>query len=299
MFAAAGPEDAVTWPHLVTLRQGDRRAAIVLIPGQLGYPLFYRSLALAFAGDERVLSLQLPGVHEDEQLADYSIEQMAELFEPQLLGACPDGPIFLGGYSMGALLSLELAARLIRRGRQVPAIISLDGYAPQYPSVDDPRARLAAHLRELKKAPRAYLAERRTNLQQRLLALVDQDWRLAAGLPRSELRDARQYERHKRFALLRRRAAFRYAPRCKVQTALLMVRAEEPEFQVGAKIDPSYGWGPYVTGPIEDLCLPGTHRRLLESCSNRRAIADAIARHVRATWGSPVATPALLEGHAI
>jgi hypothetical protein len=124
------------------------------------------------------------------------------------------------------------------------------------------------------------MRDRRLNFQQRLLGLVGQDWRLAAGLARLEFASTQQYERHKRFAALRRGASLRYAPSDRVQTELLLVRAHEPEFQVGAKIDPSYGWSPYVTGPVADL--PGTHRQLLDSSANRLAIAAAISARMHA-----------------
>jgi thioesterase domain-containing protein len=265
------------------LRAGASRPPLVLIPGQLGHALLYRGLARAFGPEQPVCGLQLPGVDSSEPVIDLSIEEMADMLEPQVLGAYPSGPIILGGYSMGALLAFELALRFQRRGRDVPLLISIDGFAPGYPAPALPAARARAHLHALRAAPITYARERLAGLQGRVLALFGQEWRVAAAGPDALAQDPAQRARTRKSSLLRLRASARYRSDAAAELALLLIRSTEPQVALGATLDASYGWRPFVQGPSWDVVLEGSHPDFLDSPATQVAIARAIERRIEET----------------
>jgi thioesterase domain-containing protein/acyl carrier protein len=55
-----------------------------------------------------------------------TIEQMAEERLVELRSLQPSGPYFIGGYSMGVPIALEMARQLRRQGEQVPLLFVLD-----------------------------------------------------------------------------------------------------------------------------------------------------------------------------
>jgi thioesterase domain-containing protein len=57
---------------------------------------------------------------------DATIEEMAEERLAELRSLQPSGPYFIGGYSMGVPIALEMAQRLLRQGEQVPMLFVLD-----------------------------------------------------------------------------------------------------------------------------------------------------------------------------
>ncbi len=56
-----------------------------------------------------------------------SIYTIAEYYVDALMQFQPDGPVILGGWSVGATIALEMAQILKRRGREVSLLISFDG----------------------------------------------------------------------------------------------------------------------------------------------------------------------------
>jgi amino acid adenylation domain-containing protein len=58
----------------------------------------------------------------------------------------PDGPYFLGGYSLGGLFALEVARRLWADGEEVALLALLDTYGPGFPRRRGHRERIINHL---------------------------------------------------------------------------------------------------------------------------------------------------------
>src|SRR5207244_4038939 len=126
-----------------------KQPPIVLVAGVGGYPFTFQNLSNLLGSDQPVWGLNAIGTKRDAKLTGLSIEEMADIYEPELLDAFPSGPIILGGYSFGMLPAFELAHRLRQHGRQVPFIISFESYAPGYPQQLEGIEWLLAHAREL------------------------------------------------------------------------------------------------------------------------------------------------------
>lgn len=56
-----------------------------------------------------------------------SITMMADFYVSELVAHQPKGPIFVGGWSAGAIVALEMAQQLRKSGRAVALLVALDG----------------------------------------------------------------------------------------------------------------------------------------------------------------------------
>jgi amino acid adenylation domain-containing protein len=265
--------------HLLVLHGHGPRPPIVLVAGVGGYAFTYKNFPSLFGKDQPVMALQSIGAEDESELVERSIEEMAEIYEPEVLAASPgDRPLVLGGFSFGALPALELARRFARIGRSVPLLVSLEGYAPGYPEPLPLSQRVGAHVRELVRGDRdaraAYVRGRAKNVQARVKRWLGAD---VAEDPNIPFADRAMNERLRRLWGIHQRATALYRPSGKVDAALLLVRCERPERWIGTRMDDEhYGWGRYVSGPIAVLTVPGTHNEILTDLENQRRIVVAI-----------------------
>ncbi|MFH8839660.1 type I polyketide synthase [Streptomyces sp. NPDC017868] len=120
-----GPVHDAPPPGTTVLREGTGRP-VLLLSDALGNALPYRELAarLSPADDRPVLAL------ERSVPRGGGIRALAAAHARTLLDAQPEGPYTLGGWSFGAVVAHETARLLIRQGRTVDLLFSLDGYVP-------------------------------------------------------------------------------------------------------------------------------------------------------------------------
>lgn len=280
-------------PHLSVLHAGSTAPAIVLVPGLLGLGMVFSRFARAAAAARAVYAFDLPGADPDEPVRELAIEEIADLFEPQLLAICAQRPIVLGGYSLGALIAFELALRLQQRRREVLQLWSFDGFAPQYTQRSVAlRARLLAHARALRAEPAAYTRGLTLNLRRRLLARLGQEWRMAEQL-HSKAELAEQI-RGQRLAAFRQRAVAYYRPRARFQGPLRLLRLAQPEQARGLDDQHDYGWGAYVSGAVAVEIVRGRaeHRTFLDDAS------ACVEMAAFATRGMSVTLSDLISGDA-
>jgi thioesterase domain-containing protein len=266
-----------SWPHLIVLNKGGSRPPLVLISGQEGHAFGFRHLTKLLGEDQPLYALQLIGIDRDEP-PDCSIEETAAVFEVEVHAACPHGPIILGGYSMGGAIAFELARRLQEHGRQVPLIVSIDGFAPRYH-----RTLIPAHvhfLRQMRIALGHARTERLKALRRHVLHLLPKSSR-GTGVRKDD--DPRTIM----LAVLRYRTVMQYKPTCSLRLALLLVRASRPEEFLAPHIDdPLYGWERFIDGPIEASTVEGEHLTFLESDAANREIAALVRKHIDAVCSS-------------
>lgn len=266
-------------PHLSVLHAGSTAPAIVLVPGLLGLGMVFARFARAVAAARAVYAFDLPGADPDEPVRELAIEEIADLFEPQLLAICKQRPVVLGGYSLGALIAFELALRLQRRGRGVPQLWSFDGFAPQYTQRPATlRARFVAHARAFRAEPAVYARGLTLNLRRHLLARLGQEWRMAER-PHSNAGLAERV-RGQRLTAFRQRAVAHYRPLARFQGPLRLLRLARPEQSRGLDDQRDYGWGAYVSEPVAVEIVRGRdrHGTLLDDASACAEMASFVAR---------------------
>ena len=86
----------------------------------------FHSIAERLQNSVRFYGLQVTRDNMNAEFA-YSIEKMADYYSVAIMRHQPEGPIYLGGWSAGAIVALEMAHQLQRAGRTVPLLVAFDG----------------------------------------------------------------------------------------------------------------------------------------------------------------------------
>src|SRR5262249_862110 len=103
---------------LVRLRHGGTRAPLFFFHGDITGGGFYTlTLARRLAAGRALWVVHPLGLY--GRPAPTTIEAMARVHLEQLLAACPEGPLVLGGYCNGGLVAYETARLLTAAGRRV------------------------------------------------------------------------------------------------------------------------------------------------------------------------------------
>jgi len=97
------------------------------VHGLGGSVLRFRDLARHMAPDQPFFGIQAQGL-DGVQPCLQRVEDMAEVYLEHLRLVQPEGPYFLGGYSFGGYVALEMARRLLTQGEQIRALVLLDTY---------------------------------------------------------------------------------------------------------------------------------------------------------------------------
>jgi thioesterase domain-containing protein len=252
-----------------------------MVAGIGGYAFTYAKFGSLFSKDQPLFALQAVGLEGEDRNAGRTIEEIAEIYQAEVNRSRPDGPIILAGFSFGALSAFELAVRLERQGREVPLIISFDGFAPGYPAVLPWPARIKAHLAEFAglehEDRKQYVQQRLMNLRSRVRHFMGRGAEEAEDVP---FADTAMNERLKNSWANHMQARRSYRTNAMVNAGLLLIRAEIPEkWAATTMLDPLYGWQNRVRGPITAVTAPGDHLSVM-TLQNQDLIVNAITRRV-------------------
>ncbi|MYM91614.1 hypothetical protein GTP91_31110 [Rugamonas sp. FT82W] len=123
---------------LVELQTGTDGPPIFLFHPLQGDVLCYQQLVAAYGAGQAFYGLQARGLTADVAPAA-SMTALAQEYVAEMLSVQPDGPYYLAGWSLGALVALEAAHLLRRQGRQVGMLLSIDfAYSREKYPVPDP-----------------------------------------------------------------------------------------------------------------------------------------------------------------
>jgi acetoacetyl-CoA synthetase len=114
-------------PPLVLLRAGSAAAPVFIAHGLGGSVIDFYSLVTLIESDRPIYGMQARGIDGVEDPFE-SIEEMAQYHLEAIKKMQPQGPYALVGYSLGGLVSMEIAHRLSAAGDQVALLAMLDAY---------------------------------------------------------------------------------------------------------------------------------------------------------------------------
>jgi aspartate racemase len=120
------PEATVVFP-LVRLKAGLDAAPIFVAPGLGGGPAEFFQLVKFIETPRAIYGLQPQGFDGSEPPAE-TIEEMARGYLQAIRTVQPRGPYSFVGYSLGGLVSLEMARSLRDQGEQTALLVMLDSY---------------------------------------------------------------------------------------------------------------------------------------------------------------------------
>jgi acetoacetyl-CoA synthetase len=136
---------APRFPPLLQLKTGTEVPPLFLAHGLGGTAMDFFQLVKHVQTQRPIYGLQAKGTDGVDEPFD-RIEDLAEFYLGAIRGLQPHGPYFLIGYSLGGLVTLEMAKRLTDQGEKVALLAMLESYPhPRFLSLGQ-RMRLATRL---------------------------------------------------------------------------------------------------------------------------------------------------------
>ena len=111
---------------LVLLKDGDETAPFFIVHGVGGTVIEFAALGRQIATERAVYALQARGLDGSAPPLE-RVEAMAALYVETIRAKQPQGPYYIGGYSFGGLVALEMARQLGERN--VARLVMIDAYA--------------------------------------------------------------------------------------------------------------------------------------------------------------------------
>lgn len=112
---------------VIALQPLGSKPPFFFVHGLGGTVMRFRDLARHMAPDQPFFGIQAKGLDGAEPCLD-RVEDMADIYLQDLRTAQPEGPYYLGGYSFGGYVALEMARRLLDQGEEVRSLVLLDTY---------------------------------------------------------------------------------------------------------------------------------------------------------------------------
>jgi len=136
---------APRFPPLLQLRDGAERPPVFLMHGLGGTAMDFFQLVKYVDTERSIYGMQAKGTDGVDEPFD-RIEDLAQFHLDAIRELQPHGPYFLIGYSLGGLVTLEMAQRLTEQGEKIALLAMLESYPhPRFLSLRQ-RARLGIRL---------------------------------------------------------------------------------------------------------------------------------------------------------
>ncbi len=299
------------WSPLVAIQSRGTKAPFFCVHGAGGHILLFEKVARHLGADQPFFAFQAQGI-EARQQPFKRIEDMAALYVKTLREFQPEGPYFLGGYSMGGMVAFEMAQQLQEQAQKVAvlAIIDVPAQSPHLQYVRQFADQVGALLRmsgegreQLFLRIRHYLFRlsyfgrlafpARIAYVKGKLGLVGrkivwtrpqpEDTRPtnAADLPAESTVDALVKKRIRNLFVLNDQAFRAYIPRrYRGRVAIIRsARGYSGDADKDYSPDPYLGWGRVVSGTLETYEVPGDHNEMI-----REPHVRLLAEHLRTSF---------------
>ncbi|TWT84023.1 Dimodular nonribosomal peptide synthase [Planctomycetes bacterium CA13] len=116
-------------PLIAAWQPSGDRPPIFMVHPPGGIVVCYRDLAQQLSTKQPLYAIRSKGLHGDEALPE-TMQAMAAEYVAAIEATCPDGPIVIGGWSLGGLAAVEVAKQLLASRREVQHLILLDTSIP-------------------------------------------------------------------------------------------------------------------------------------------------------------------------
>lgn len=115
------------FPPLVLLKAGDQEPPVFITHGLGGSVMDFFQVVRSIQTPHAIQGMQARGIDGIDAPFD-RIEDMADFYLEAVKDVQPHGPYFLIGYSLGGLVTLEMAQRLSANGENVALLAMVDSY---------------------------------------------------------------------------------------------------------------------------------------------------------------------------
>lgn len=260
-----------SWSSLVAINPSGTRPPLYFVHAHGGNVIGYRDLARRLGPDQPLYGLQSPEIQRvGERPVERRVPEMAKHYLSEIRDVQPHGPYFVGGWCLGGDVAYEMAAQLTADGHDVALVIMVDNPRPSHSrtAISGPatrrllnrvRTRLDMEWSNLlltgSTGRASHVRRRATQVAATLLVhaeAVASSTLAAAGIRLPPSRPLRQL----RIAQVHEKAYAAYDPPAYSGRVALFRAVRQPR---GRDHDPSLGWAPHITGPLDIYNIPG-HR---------------------------------------
>lgn len=268
------------WPSLAAIQAAGSRPPLFCVHPLAGSAVWYRELGRYLAPDQPLYGLQPLGL-DGKEPPHSRIEDMAAYYIQEIRKPQPEGPYYLGGFSLGGWVAFEMACQLEAMGERVALVALFDtDNLPREAPPETPRASgyLRANLRRLRARIRFHLGVLvRLDWKARLLYIGEKS-RTALGWPARVVSRAYHAIRYPVSpAFTRINEAHLQAARDRILRTyggrVTLFRASERQLEPGG--DPYLRWGEVSRGGVEVHEVPGGHLTILTE-PNVRVLAEKL-----------------------
>ncbi|HEX2077645.1 MAG TPA: condensation domain-containing protein [Longimicrobium sp.] len=131
LAAAVAGEERDASATLVPIHEGGALPPFFCVHPAGGTVFHYAEIARLLAPDQPFYGLQAAGVH-GEAPPLRTVEEMAERYVAEVRRVQPRGPYFVGGWSAGGIIALEMAERLRAAAEEVGTVAMIDTRTPDF-----------------------------------------------------------------------------------------------------------------------------------------------------------------------
>jgi len=253
-------QDDGTWSPLVALQPAGAKPKLFFVHGLGGTVMRFHDLARHMAPDQPFWCFQAQGI--DGRLPVLNqVDEIAALYCEHLRKAQSEGPYYLGGYSFGGLVALEMARRLAASGHEIGVLALVDTY---FVGQNESTSLLTRFFSLSTEQKLAYLKKRAMRYRRGIKRRIDA---LSLPVPVKKVREACAVAERK----------YRPSP---VSVPLTLFRASEKALR---GLDASQnGWHHYAAGGLEIHEIDGDHGNILNEPNVRQLAAAMRAKLARA-----------------
>jgi amino acid adenylation domain-containing protein len=253
------------WSSLIPLQADGTKPPFFFVHGLGGTVLRFHELARHMVPDQPFYGIQAPGLN-GKQPAMNRVEQLAAYYLEQLVGVQPEGPYYLGGYSFGGLVAVEMARHLSAKGQVVALLAMVD----TYPGAPKSTGSLMGKFLDLSFPQKlAYAQKRAKRYRKGIKRRLDM---LRMPLPLKNVREACAVaEQH-------------YVPQ-PYSGKIVLFRASEKALR--GLDDPQGGWAKFASGGLEIHEIDADHGNILNEPQVRHLASSMRAALEKAQTLSP------------
>jgi thioesterase domain-containing protein/acyl carrier protein len=299
--------EAERFSELVEIQPGGTRRPLFCAHPTGGNVLCYAELSRQLGPEQPFYAFQARGM-DPSQEPRTSIKEMAAAYVEKLREVQPEGPYYLGGWSLGGVVAYEMAQQLLAHGQQVDRLFLFDAPPPlrrgkmrsavrplaqlwSMADDEDPLMPLYAFGQELGLNIRSLSLDREQLVKLQpdgQVSFVMEHAKEAALLPPDF--DEGQFLHLFRVFRHNLNASRHYAARPYAGRITLFI-SDERLIQGGGRVDPISGWERLTRGGFEKVVVPGGHFVMLHT-PHVKTLAAKLSPYLEA---APAAQPPLTE----
>lgn len=249
------------WIALVPIKTSGTKPPLYLVHGGGLNIILFKSISNYLDPEQPLYGLQAIGLNKPVQLLD-SIEEIASVYNAEIIASNPQGPYCLAGYSLGGLLAWEMAKQLIAAGREVKFVGILDTYAGNGDPDDQPLKKILLKLqRQFNKIPFILSSFIRYPKEAAVYQLMMLKHKLFGNNAEKDLPDAEFFTPYET-------EIYRSYRRAQSNYKLIPAAIEINLFKVKKRLYflsdmEQLGWGKIATKGVKVNVIPGDHKTFL------------------------------------